>query len=247
MQENVWKKNCPKCGREQSYCSKRVLGISILKNTQCNKCRGIKNRKHNGIFQRICKCGRILKYTCRQSLNLAKKHNSICRKCAATKSVKYRDNSFTKSNEYREKMSKSLQLARKCSTRYSSEECREKLRIAKLNQIRKLGTQHTYNPNACQFIDEYGRKNGYNFRHAMNGGEKIIAGYSLDGYDENKNVVFEYDEPKHNAPSVKKNDKLREQRIIKKIKPNMFIRYNEEFNKLYDVISRKELMPCLRQ
>jgi hypothetical protein len=31
----------------------------------------------------------------------------------------------------------------------------------------------------------------------LNGGEKFVAGYFLDGYDENLNIAFEYDEPKH--------------------------------------------------
>ncbi len=198
--------------------------------------------ENNGKFERVCKCGKILKYTCRQGLNIAKKRNSVCKKCATKESAKHINRSFQKSQEYRKKMSNSLLIARKIRGGYNTEEHREKLRIAKLNQIRKLGTQHTYNPNACKFIDDFGSKNGYNFQHALNGGEKIIAGYSLDGYDENKNVVFEYDEPKHNAPSVRKNDRLREQRIIEKIKPHMFIRYNEEFGKLYDIVSGKEIL-----
>ena len=33
-----------------------------------------------------------------------------------------------------------------------------------------------------------------------------------------------------------------EQRIIQKINPKMFIRYNEKYNKLYNIISGKELI-----
>jgi hypothetical protein len=182
-----------------------------------------------------------MKYSYRQSFNLAKKHNAICRKCATKVSANSIDRSFQKTEKYRKRMSSSLRQARKHSLRYNSEECREKLRIAKLLQIRKLGTYHTYNPNACKFIDEYGQQNGYNFQHAMNGGEVIVSGYSLDGYDKQKNVVVEYDEPKHNAPSVRKNDRKRENRIIGKINPMAFIRYNEQYDKLYDTISRKDL------
>ena len=57
-----------------------------------------------------------------------------------------------------------------------------------------------------------------------------------------KNVVFEYDEPKHNNFSMKKKDEIRQNRIIEKIKPIMFIRFNEQYNRLYDIISEKELM-----
>ena len=236
-----WKKNCPKCGREQIYSCKSIYEISLRENRICLECTRDKSRKHHGKFERVCKCGKILKYTCRQGLNIAKKRNSVCKKCATKESAKYADKSYFKTVEYREMMSNTLKSPEKNKNKFT-EEFREKLRVAKLNQIRKLVTQRTYNPNACKFIDDFGKKNGYNFRHALNGGEKIIAGYSLDGYDENRNIVFEYDEPKHNAPSVRKNDKLREQRIIEKIKPRMFIRYNEEFGKLYDIVSGKEIL-----
>ena len=109
-----------------------------------------------------------------------------------------------------------------------TEELRERLRIAKLNQIRKLGTRYTYNPNACKFIEKFGKKNGYNFQHAMNGGEIIVAGYSLDGYDKEKNVVFEYDERHHFNPdgSLKSKDYSRMGRI-KSVLKCKFLRYND--------------------
>ena len=240
-----WVKNCPKCGGEQSYCRESILKKSIEKNTLCNKCRGAEKRKYkNNTLEKSCpKCGGVQKYLDRKLFNKSIDDSWLCKKCATKESAKYADKSYFKTVEYREMMSDALKSSEKNKNKFT-EEFREKLRIAKLNQIRKLGTQHTYNPNACKFIDEYGKQNGYNFRHAMNGGEKIIAGYSLDGYDEDKNIVFEYDEPKHNSPSVKKNDKLREQRIIQKINPNMFIRYDEENNVLCDTISGKELTPC---
>lgn len=197
-------------------------------------------------FYRICpSCGSSQTYKWRKSYLLAEKRNSICKKCSSNITSKQIDRSFHKSESYRNKMSNSLKEARKFSTRYSSEEYREKLRIAKLNQIQRLGTQHSFNSDACKFIEEFGKKNGYNFQHALNGGEINVSGYLLDGYDKEKNVVFEYDEPKHNAPSVIKNDKKREHRIIKKLNPSMFIRYDEQHNRLYDVVSGKEL--CLPQ
>lgn len=199
MQKVVWKKNCPKCGREQVY-------------------------------------------SCHKAFKLNSDNNTLCKKCATKESGIHKDKSFFKSDEYRKKMSNSLRITRKICDSYNTEEHREKLRIAKLNQIRKLGTRHTYNPNACKFIEEYGKNNGLSFQHALNGGEIIVSGYCLDGYDKKNNIVFEYDEPKHNAPSVKKNDKLREQRIIQKINPKMFIRYDEENDVLYDVISGKEIL-----
>lgn len=240
-----WKKLCPKCGKEQIYSCKSTLTTSVKKNTLCNICRRSERKiihPTNGYIRKCKNCGKDIRYSCRGSFILCEKNNTICVKCATKESKKYINRSFQKTKGYRKMMSKKLKSARKLSKKYNSEECREKLRIAKLNQIKKLGTQYNYNPVACKFIENFGKKNGYNFQHALNGGEVIVSGYSLDGYDKDKNVVFEYDEPKHNCISVKKNDQIRENRIIEKIKPKIFIRYNEEDNELYDVISKKEIL-----
>ena len=69
-----------------------------------------------------------------------------------------------------------------------------------------------YNSDACKIIDEYGKKNGYNFQHAENGGEIEVCGYWVDGYDKEKNVVIEYYEKKH--LKQKEYDKIRKQKII---------------------------------
>ena len=56
----------------------------------------------------------------------------------------------------------------------------------------------------------------------------------------NYDDYFEYDEPKHHNLSVKQNDLLRQQRIIKKLSPSQFIRYDELNNAFCEVISGKE-------
>lgn len=110
---------------------------------------------------------------------------------------------------------------------------KEKLRLIRISQIKKLGAARNYNPVACKFMDEYGKQNGYYFQHAMNGGEIILSGYFVDGYDKEKSVVFEYDEPKHEYTSQKLKDLKRQSNII--IKNNCkFIRYSEKYNKLYE-------------
>ncbi|MFW6219773.1 MAG: hypothetical protein ACOC1O_01620 [bacterium] len=76
---------------------------------------------------------------------------------------------------------------------------------------------------------EYGRKYGYEFQHAENGGEYYIEhlGYFVDGYDIDNNVVIEYDEKYHfdiNG-NLKDKDKLRQKEIIEYLKCK-FIRIN---------------------
>jgi hypothetical protein len=74
-----------------------------------------------------------------------------------------------------------------------------------------------YNPKACQIIEEYGKEHGYNFQHALNGGEYYIKelGYWVDGYDEEKNVVIEYMEIFHRKTYIKIKDIKRKELIIK--------------------------------
>lgn len=63
----------------------------------------------------------------------------------------------------------------------------------------KDGFSPYYNPCACEAIENFADKRVYDFQHAENGGEYYISelGYFVDGYDEDQNVVVEYDEEHH--------------------------------------------------
>ncbi len=123
-----------------------------------------------------------------------------------------------------------------------TEKHREKMRIAALKRLERQGILPSYNLKACQFIDEYGKQNGYNFQHALNGGEVKICGYSLDGYDKEKNVIFEYDEKHHRYKKFSKKDLIRQKNIINKLNPKKFIRYDEWNDTLYDILTDKNLL-----
>ena len=92
-----------------------------------------------------------------------------------------------------------------------------------------------FNPKACKFIDNLKKERGWNLQHALNGGEVELYGYFVDGYDKERNIIFEYDEPKHNQISFKKKDIIRQNNLIKKIDPHLFLRYDEQWNKLYEI------------
>jgi len=87
-----------------------------------------------------------------------------------------------------------------------------------------------YNKVACEFMNKWGKENGYIFEHAMNGKELKVAAYWVDGYDKEKNIVFEYDEPHHyykrKQMKLKEKDLIRMKRIQEEIHCD-FIRYNE--------------------
>lgn len=88
--------------------------------------------------------------------------------------------------------------------RKQSVECKRIIRLKMLEKIEERlenGDQlvPNFNPEGCAIINEYGKEHGYNFKHAMNGGEHYFKelGYWVDGYDPGKNVVMEIDEPYH--------------------------------------------------
>ena len=124
-----------------------------------------------------------------------------------------------------------------------TEEQKEKMRVAKLKKIRELGSLISYNINGCKFIDKLNKEKRWKLQHAMNGGEVEITGYLIDGYDKKNNIVFEYDEKRHYdiCGNLKQKDIERQKRIIDKINPIMFIRYDERNKRLYDSITNKNI------
>lgn len=119
--------------------------------------------------------------------------------------------------------------------KHHTDETKEKLR---LKAISRLNFSANYNKNACSFIDDLNEIFNWNLQHAENGGEVIIGGYFLDGYDNFNNIAFEYDERRHYADIenniLKERDYKRMCFIYTKVNCRFF-RYNEETNTLYEV------------
>lgn len=96
-------------------------------------------------------------------------------------------------------------------------EVRQKLRLAYIEQIKKLKGNYKvmYNPFACKVIDKYGTKYGYNFQHGENAGEFYIPelGYTVDGYDVDRNTVIEYYENSFKHRTREERDARREKEI----------------------------------
>lgn len=82
-----------------------------------------------------------------------------------------------------------------------TEDTKRKMRLSALDYIKQLKGQvmPRYNKNSIVLIEEYGKKYGYSFMHAENGGEYFVKelGYFLDGYDPIRNVAIEVDEKRH--------------------------------------------------
>ena len=99
-----------------------------------------------------------------------------------------------------------------------SEKTLRKMRLSAISRIRSAKGQAAprYNERSIPLIEEVGRKFGYSFKHAENGGEYFIKelGYWVDGYDESTNTVLEIYERFHfKKGKVREKDKKRQKEI----------------------------------
>lgn len=89
----------------------------------------------------------------------------------------------------------------------------------------------------CAYIDELNKKYNWHLQHGLNGGEIHVGPYSLDGYDKELNIVFEYDEPQHYIDvmnNILTEHDLNRMQYIKEQLHCRFFRYNEKLNLLYE-------------
>ena len=203
-----------------------------------------------------CECGR--EFDNFQSLNAHFSHCDFHHKCNGTVR-KGHATEITKSMHWENKTENELQQIRaKAGKTHSmrikngelnpsflnkkhSNESKEKIRQSTIKYISdKCVVKFTprYSKNGCQYIDKLNEEKCWNLQHAENGGEINIFGYFVDGYDEKRNIVFEYDEPNHYVD--KENNILcnkdieRQKYIYSKLKCE-FWRYNEYLDLLYKV------------
>lgn len=215
----------------------------------------ISNSKYKIGDEYICECGKT--YTNPQSFNAHLSHCDYHHECTGTEK-KYRPHEITKTmcgwenksddevKEIRNKSgrtySKRLKtgelkgwLGRK-HTELSKQHHREA--AIRFRETMISGCRASYNKTACEYIDKLNKRYGWHLQHALNGGEVKKFGYYLDGYDEELNIVFEYDESKHYADienNILKEKDLKRQNYIMEHLNCRFFRYNEKMDLLYEV------------
>jgi hypothetical protein len=197
----------------------------------------------NKIYKRNCStCNKNLYYKSYGNWWISNKKHSLCKSCSKkdtnnplwgkVHTLEHKTKiSISQTGKHHTEESKK-KISEILKGKSKSEEHKEKLRVCALDRVEKLGRTRGYNPKACQFIDDFGNRCGYNFQHALNGGEVVIIGYCPDGYDKERNIIFEYDEPWHETKNYKLKDLRRAERLIEKLNCNIF-RYSEKFNRLY--------------
>jgi len=231
-------KICPICGNNIEFKTIYGYNYSLKKDWKCRQCylnemkpwnkgkkgcqipwnKGItkkndnrlsKNTKYSNInkpYKKLCsQCGKEIEYKNKYTYIYSVKNNKLCISCS-------------NGNNHRKKQNRAASIRMKNNNPMKNPEVRKKLRNTIIKKIiNKYGAiQPNYNPIACKLIDEYGKKHGYNFQHALNGGEYYIKelGYWVDGYDKEKNVVIEYYENHHFTGGVLKDKEINRKKEI---------------------------------
>jgi len=107
--------------------------------------------------------------------------------------------------------------------------------------IDKYRKSLVFNKKGCELMDKLNRI-GYNFTHALNGGEHFFSvsykygkGIFVDGYDSNKKIIMEYDEKHHELEPQKSIDIARYRVIFKFYHGIRIIRYSEVMCRFYEI------------
>jgi len=197
----MFTRECPKCKRTMRYKRKNAYVWSIKHDCVCQSC-SKKGRPYSEeqrlLLSKIHK-GRNITWGDKISLALKGKHLPAARVEKMKISMRGKGNPFY--------------------GRKHTEETKRKIRLSSIKVLQERfggGICPRFNPLACTRIDEYGKQHGYNFQHALNGGEHHIKelGYWVDGYDKEKNAVIEYYEKSHRRTKERARDEQRTKEII---------------------------------
>ena len=214
-----WKKDCPICHREQYYNNRSNWLRATKKSAICIWCLNQRKTQDKEYIQKL-------------SASKLGNKNPSKRMDVREKISRANKGKHIHTDEFRHLVS----ILHK--GKITSALTKQKMRTAVLQRIQQYGTRaRNFNPSACKIIDDISQQYNYKFQHALNGGEIIVSGYSLDGYDKDKNVVIEYDEcgTNHfdNNGNLKTKDINRMCEIIKSLHCK-FLRYNEKTKQIIE-------------
>jgi len=230
----IYKRICPACSKEISHKDKYAYLKGLNKNKICVYC----SRQQTGLNNKGNKRTEEFKENLRIKMT---NHPSIVGNKQRGDKISLRlkeiDHSYLWKDYIKEKI-----ICIVCNEEVNSQKSR--LDVHKFCS-RKCQTKYyrnngvwipRFNPIACNIIEEYGKQNGYNFQHALNGGEFWIKqlNYWVDGYDKEQNVVIEYNEKHHNHPQQKENDIKRKKEIIKILKCKFIILHYNNIIETYE-------------
>ena len=120
-------------------------------------------------------------------------------------------------------------------------ESKQKMRESACRYLMSINpTPCRYNKSSIPILESIAKEHGWNIQHAECGGEFYTGiGHFVDAYDKEKNIVLEYDEPKHyedvDNNILTKHDLERQTQIIDHLHCEYW-RYNEKTKVLWKVM-----------
>ena len=192
IDENIWGKNCPKCNKIIKYKGLRSLecvSFSYKKNRLCYFCAQTGKKISEETRRRSSESHKGYKHTKEQTRKISEANRRKIRtpemklkyslSKLGNKNPQYGKPTWNKGIEWSDKMKHRLSDAHKNQLHGPhSEETKQKIRVALLKRIDKLGIPICIDKNAPKFFDELNKK-GYNFQPKR----FFDIGYDADGYD----------------------------------------------------------------
>ena len=223
---------------ENKYTKQNQNNLKLEEKDSCVTMNETKNDSMNSDLKdttkrwvRNCpKCNDVITYKYKCNFKNASLEKKICRVCAAKGKTPHNKLPFVDLKKNCSKCNAEITF----TTRHA---LLRSIRMKSICKICNLSPHPVnYNRNACGYFDKLNVQNGWKLQHALNGGEIKVIGYSLDAYDQSRNIVVEYDEPTHydKQGNLKQKDVLRQQRIITHLGCKFF-RYNEKTKELYEI------------
>ena len=195
---NSWKKQCPKCNKDQFYCNKNALKDAVENNKLCRscaqtgkKCSDETKRKLSELFK-----GKIFSDETKRKISeslTGEKHNRFGIKLSIQDKLKLSN----------------IKMGVKLS-----EDHKRKIRIGHCERFQRLGIGARQDKGADEFFSKM-NSDGYNFQQNWYCKE---LGYYADGYDKEKHIWCEYDTPYHKKIGQKEKDLNRQNNIIEYFK-----------------------------
>ena len=200
MENEIYVRNCPKCGKKIYYSREDNLKRDEKKNLLCKSC---------------CRKGKRFSDEHRKKLSECKigKKQSIIVRLKNSNTNKQR---FLNDPSLKKKMSET-------SKRILHLPEIRKRHIEAMAKVNFLGK--TYDVGQLELIEKWNRL-GFNFQPNYQIHTNDFLCY-IDGYDKKHNVILEYDAKYHLKPYQQKKDLVRQNKIIEIIKPKKFWRYNK--------------------
>jgi very-short-patch-repair endonuclease len=215
-------RNCPKCNREIVYTGKWAkysCRTAIRKNMACHEC-GHPKGSDNPFF------GRTHSKVSKQKISNSKKGKSrneeTRKKIGLAVSKRY-----TNPNE---RIKTSKQVTEAIHRPEVRKKHMEALHHSKWLKVRTDKGQ-------LELLEKWNNL-GFNFEPNFQIKTDQDLFY-LDGYDQQKNVVLEFDGKYHFRSNQQKKDFLRQTKVVKALNPKKFWRYNSVNKTITNVIERK--------